>query len=102
MKFLKPKKVRLAKTAKQMERHVKGIANHHRINILLIIADNPDISVEQIADKAKGNYKTISQHIRRLTLAGLVDKKYKGQVVCHKLSPYGKVFHAFITSFSYS
>ena len=32
------------KTAKQMERHLKGISNHYRIEILLLIDNNKDLS----------------------------------------------------------
>ena len=91
-----------AKTTKQIERHVKGIANHRRIEILLLISDNEGISVNGIAQATKCNFKTISEHVRRLALAGLVDKKYKGRVVGHTLSPYGRVFTKFITTFQHS
>jgi hypothetical protein len=42
---------------------------------------------------------TIGEHTRRLCLAGLVDKKYRGKFVEHKLSPYGKTFVKFLDSF---
>jgi len=87
------------KTAKQIERHVKGVANHWRIDILLLIEKHEGITVEEIADNLGGNIKTISEHTRKLALAGLVDKKYSGKEVKHKLSPYGKIFAGFIKSF---
>src|SRR3989338_6967690 len=65
------------KTAKQMERHLKGVANHRRIEILFLVADEEGISVEGISTNLRCNFKTISEHIRRLTQAGLVEKKYK-------------------------
>ena len=90
------------KTAKQMERHFKGMANHHRIDILLLIAKQEGIIVEEIAESLRCNFKTISEHTRRLAQAGLVNKKYKGRAVAHSLSPYGEIFYKFISTFLHS
>src|SRR3989344_2724629 len=90
------------KNSRQLERHLKGVANHWRIDILLTVATHPGISVEEIADRLKGNVKTISEHTRRLAQAGLLEKKYAGRTVAHTLSPYGKIFRQFITTFQHS
>ena len=82
-----------------MERHFKGIANHYRIEILLLVESSPGITVWDIADTLKANRKTISQHTRYLVHAGLITKRYKGRNVEHALSPYGKIFIRFIKSF---
>ncbi len=89
----------MAKIAKQMERHFKGISNHYRIEILLLVEKFPGITVWDIADSLKANRKTISQHTRSLMSAGLINKKYKNRSVENTLSPYGKVFVRFIKSF---
>ena len=89
------------KTPKQMERHLKGVANHRRIEILFLIADNNGISVDYISERLHCNMKTISSHIWRLEQAGLIRKKYKGRAVTHELSPYGKILHKFLTAFQY-
>lgn len=93
---------RSLKTAKQMERHLKGIANHWRIEILLLIAREPGISVEGIASNLRCNFKTISEHTRRLVQAGLVGKKYAGRSVIHGLTPYGTNFVSFLKTFQHS
>ncbi|MDP2669425.1 MAG: winged helix-turn-helix domain-containing protein [bacterium] len=90
------------KTARQMERHFKGIANHYRIDILLLIDKAEGITVEDLADNLKANFKTISEHTRRLVQAGLVNKNYHGRRVEHSLSPYGKQFIKFINTFQHS
>ena len=87
------------KTAKQMERHLKGIANHYRIEILLIIAERDGITLEDIVETLGANEKTIGEHTRRLYQAGLLNKKYRGKFVEHTLSPYGKTFVRFLKSF---
>lgn len=90
------------KTAKQLERHFKGISNHRRIEILELIAKSNGITLEEIANSLNANLKTTSEHSRRLVQAGLINKKYRGREVAHSLSPYGKIFHKFITIFSHS
>lgn len=90
------------KGPRKLERHFKGVANHRRIQILLLIAKRPDITLIDITDAVQGNTKTISEHVRRLTLAGLVEKTYAGRQVQHKLTPYGRIFYSFIKTFSNS
>jgi len=87
------------KTAKQMERHLKGMANHYRIEILLLISAREAITLEEIAEALRGNEKTLGEHTRRLYQAGLINKKYRGKFVEHTLSPYGKIFVNFLKSF---
>lgn len=87
------------KTAKQLQRHFKGIANHRRIEILLLVDKSEGIVLEKIAQELECNIKTISEHTRRLVQAGLLDKKYQGRAVSHKLSPYGKRIVKFIETF---
>ena len=89
------------KTAKQMERHLKGIANHYRIEILLLIADREKITLEDIVKELEANEKTIGEHTRRLFQAGLINKKYRSKFVEHSLSPYGKTFVRFLKFFQF-
>ena len=87
------------KTVKQMERYLKGIANHYRIEILLLIGSCNDITLEDIIEKLGANEKTIGEHTRRLYQAGLINKNYHGKFVEHTLSPYGKIFVRFLKLF---
>ena len=82
-----------------MERHLKGMANHYRIQILLLIADRNGITLEGIIEALSANEKTIGEHTRRLYQAGLINKKYRGKFVEHELSPYGKTFVRFLKTF---
>lgn len=82
-----------------MERHLKGLANHYRIDILLLIAKRNGITLEDIIEALGANEKTIGEHTRRLCQAGLLNKKYRGKFVEHTLSPYGKTFAHFLQSF---
>ena len=88
-----------SKTAKQFERHFKGVANHRRIAILLLVSKNSGITLEEIFESLECNIKTISEHTRRLVQAGLLNKEYRGREVEHRISPYGKIFCDFINKF---
>ena len=43
------------KTSKQMERHLKGMANHYRIEILLLIAERDGIILQDIIETLGAN-----------------------------------------------
>ena len=87
------------KTPKQLERYFKGASNHWRISILLTVAKNEGITVEELTEILDGDFKNISQHTHRLVRAGLLNKKYRGKNVVHSLSPYGKKFVEFMKTF---
>ena len=86
------------KTAKQLERHFKGLSNHWRIQILRLVAKTKGLGVDELATELKANMKTISEHTRKLSQAGLLDKHYQGRTVAHTLSPYGKKCVDFMNS----
>ncbi len=90
------------KTSLQMERHLKGVANHYRIEILFFVAEKPRVTLEDIVEKLKANEKTIGEHTRRLYIAGLLNKKYKGRFVEHTLSPYGRKLYNFLKAFQFT
>ena len=50
---------RKTKTAKQMERHFKGIANHYRIEILLLVEKRPGIDEWVIVDALPAKRNTL-------------------------------------------
>jgi Mn-dependent DtxR family transcriptional regulator len=74
------------KSYRHLERIVKGFANHRRIQILELLKKEPELSVAEIAGKLNINFKTASEHIRRLAIAGLVLKRSDGINIRHKLT----------------
>ena len=72
-----------------LERLVRGFGNHRRIRILELVEREPELSVVDIADKLKINFKTAADHIRRLTIAGMLMKRAEGPSIRHKISPRG-------------
>ncbi len=85
-----------------MERHLKGVANHYRIDILLLLKSKGVLTLDDIADNLNANIKTVSGHTVKLVHSGLLNKKYAGNSVEHSLSPYGKIFVDFLQTFSNS
>jgi predicted transcriptional regulator len=90
------------KSPQQLERHLKGVANHRRISVILFLAKHKEATLEQLSSALDCNFKTIAEHTRRLHQAGLIQKKYVGRSVSHTLSPYGKILYEFLRTFSLS
>lgn len=84
------------KSYRDLERIIKGCANHRRIQIMELLSSNPELSVDEIADRLEVNYKTIAEHIRRLAIAGLVLKRSEGSSVRHKLTDRGLLILKFL------
>lgn len=75
---------------RHFERIVKGYANHRRIAMMQLLQKEPELSLQDISDKLHINFKTASDHLRRLTISGLVLKRNKANNVLHKLSSRGE------------
>ena len=85
----------MAMKSRQLERVVKGFANHRRLDILELLQQKPELSVEDIAERLSIGYENSSDHIRKLAIAGLVMKRYDNKSVRHKLTPRAKVILTF-------
>ena len=84
------------KKSKQLERHLKGLANHRRLDILVFVKKFPGATLDGIAAKIDCHLANVSIHTHKLVKAGLLDKKYVGREVSHVLSPYGEKFLSFL------
>jgi DNA-binding MarR family transcriptional regulator len=85
----------MRKTYNQLERIIKGFANHRRIEILELLKKQPELSVAEISDKLKINFKNASGHIQKMAVAGLIIKRYDANNVRHKLTSRGKTILEF-------
>jgi predicted transcriptional regulator len=81
---------------RDLEKIVKGFSNHRRIQILELIFTNPDLSLIDISSKLRVNFKTVGEHVRKLYLSGLVEKRNRGQAVMHKITDRGKSILMFL------
>ena len=84
------------KTYYDLERIVKGVANHRRIEILKILVKKPEMSVAEVADKLKLNFKTTSEHIRKMAISGLLMKRSDSKSIRHKLTKRGELILKFL------
>lgn len=90
------------KTSKQLERHFKGIANHRRIDVLMLVNKKSGLTLDQICKNINCNYQTLAEHVARLTNSGLISKRNKGNNVEHRVTTYGQMFCNFIDDFMWS
>ena len=87
------------KSLLELENMCKGMANHYKIQTLFILYQHSGLTLDQITELLGGNFKTISVHVKRLSSAGLISKKYKGNFVQHSLTESGKKTVLFLKSF---
>jgi|SRR3989344_5019920 len=80
----------------RLEKITKGLANHRRVEILHTLSIQPSLSVLDLSQKLGVNFKTISEHLRRLNISGLVYKNSDGNSIRHTLSPRGKTILKFL------
>lgn len=74
------------KVLRPLERIVRGFANHRRIQILHLLDRQPELSVAEVAEELRINYKTAAEHIRRLAINGLVLKRSAANAIRLKLT----------------
>lgn len=86
----------MKKTNRELERIIKGIANHRRLQVLELLQKEPELSVQEISDKVKSDIKNISSHINKMAVSGLVMKRSDGKSIRHKLTNRGKNILTFV------
>ena len=74
---------------KNLENLIRSFANYRRIQIMEILGERPDLSLQEIAKAVEANLKTVSEHLRRLSTADMVVKNPMGRLVRHKLTDKG-------------
>ncbi len=84
------------KTNRELERIVKGFANHRRLQVLQLLGKEPELSVQEIAEELKSEMKNISAHINKMAIAGLVMKRHEANSVRHKLTKRGNTILQFV------
>ena len=82
--------------AKYLEKIIKGASNHRRIEIIDVLDKLPQQTAMQLSERLNVNYKTLSEHLRRLAHAGLVEKNYRGAEVQHTLTDLGETILKFL------
>lgn len=70
----------------KLERIIKGFANHRRLQMLELLAKEPELSLNEIAERLRIGYENASDHVRKLAIGGLVLKRHEGNCVRHKIT----------------
>ena len=78
------------KRYRELERVFKGVANHRRVQILDTLEKQPELSVTDITECLSIDFRTASEHLRKLVLGGLVMKRYEGTTVRNALTQRGR------------
>jgi predicted transcriptional regulator len=81
---------------KKLERIIKGVANHRRLQILALIDKEPELSVLEISEKLKSEFKNISAHINKMAVSGLVMKRSDSKSIRQKLTKRGIIILKFV------
>lgn len=80
----------------QLERIIKGVANHRRIEILELLRATPELSLADISKVLKINFRTASDHIKKMATAGFILKRSDGASVRHKITNRGLAILKFL------
>jgi predicted transcriptional regulator len=79
----------MKKSRRELERIVKGFANHRRLQILELLNRSPELSVQEISENLKSDFKNISAHINKMAISGLLMKRNDIHSVRQKLTNRG-------------
>ena len=86
----------MKKSNRKLERIIKGFANHRRLQILQLLRKEPELSVQEISEKVKSDFKNISSHINKMAISGLLIKRNDFHSVRHKLTKRGNEVLKFV------
>jgi len=75
-----------ASNFRRLERIVKGFANHRRLEILHLLHKEPELSLEDVAERLNIGYENAYEHLRKMAIAGLILKRNDARSVRHKLT----------------
>ena len=81
---------------RKLERIVKGFANHRRLQVLELLYKEPELSVQEISERLKSEFKNISAHITKMAVSGLLMKRSDSKSIRHKLTKRGIIILKFV------
>ena len=77
---------------------MKGVANHWRVEILALLNEQPELSVTELSNHVKTDFRTLAEHLRKLVHAGLIMKRHDGKSVRHALTKLGNQVLKFLST----
>ena len=79
-----------------LERVAKGFANARRIRILQLLEKEPELTLEDVCDRLMIDTSNGYEHLRKLEIAGLVEKRRQDNRAHHRLTARGKQALAYL------
>ena len=76
--------------AKELERIIKGVSHHRRMEILFSLFEKPNLTLTALSEKVDSDIRNTSQHVFKMVGAGLVRKRVYGYTTEHSLTSLGK------------
>lgn len=74
----------------RIERVVKGFASHRRIEILTILDATPNLDISELAIRCRAGFPAVAEHVRKMTVAGLIEKERDGVSIRLRLTERGE------------
>ncbi|OGD68083.1 hypothetical protein A3E89_00765 [Candidatus Campbellbacteria bacterium RIFCSPHIGHO2_12_FULL_35_10] len=90
--------MKLNNTSTKLNYFFKSIASRKRIEILILLSENKNLSLKDISEKINTNIQNTSLHTFKLLHSGLIAKKQNGLKVEHILTGRGDLVVNFIKS----
>jgi ArsR family transcriptional regulator, arsenate/arsenite/antimonite-responsive transcriptional repressor len=81
--------VRLAADAERLARMLKALGNPVRFQIMQTLAERRSCITQEIVDTTPLAQSTISQHLKVLREAGLIQGEVEGPATCYCIDPAG-------------
>lgn len=72
------------------ERIVRGFSNRRRIAVLHLLQRHPGLSMSEIAVSLRATREAAWEHLRKMTAAGLLVRRRKGNLRLHRLTARGR------------
>ncbi|MDD2935402.1 MAG: helix-turn-helix transcriptional regulator [Candidatus Pacebacteria bacterium] len=88
--------MKLNNTSTKLNYFFKSISSRKRIEIIILLSENKNISLKDISKKINTNIQNTSLHTFKLLNAGLIAKKQNGLKVEHILTGRGEMVANFI------
>ena len=88
--------MKLKNTSTKLNYFFKSIASRKRIEILVLLSEKENLSLNEISDRINSNIQNTSLHTFKLLNAGLIAKRQKGDEVEHILTNRGNNVIKFI------
>lgn len=76
--------------AKELESILKGVSHHRRVEMLFVLLDKPNLTLNDLSEKTDTDPRNTSQHVFKMVHAGLIKKRTFGYTVEHSLTKLGE------------